>query len=359
MARPAAVEFSYKELADESADLSAKIEQAFGPGGLGICTVSGVPRFVEARQALLPLAAQLAALPEDAKAVLEDPASRYNFGWSCGREVLEGGLPDTRKGSFYANPLLDAPAGSDHTAAAHFPALARPNLWPGDQLPELEPALKALGAIVVSTGLLLARHCDKYCAAKGGHPPRLHDILAASRCHKGRLLHYFAPDASDAAADGANWCGWHFDNGSLTGLTSAMYLDAAGQPAACPDPGAGLHIKDRAGNVVQVQIPPTHLGFQVGEALQPHWDCPLEPPVGVSPADVGIGQWQPGLSFGETSERTMDEYYKAASAGVRARAAQARAGQAAAAPRKLRARAAARPLRAAFLGRPVTAVVRL
>lgn len=39
----------------------------------------------------------------------------------------------------------------------------------------------------------------------------------------------------------------HFDNGSLTGLTSAMYLDAAGQPATCTDPGAGLHIKDRAG----------------------------------------------------------------------------------------------------------------
>lgn len=40
--------------------------------------------------------------------------------------------------------------------------------------------------------------------------------------------------------------------------------------------------------------------------MQPHWDCPLEPPAGVSPADVGIGQWQPGLSFGETSELTMD-----------------------------------------------------
>ncbi len=137
MARPAAVEFSYKELADESADLSAKIEQvsgtaalppapplllplnrtclriptdacawpteacspfflhpcqAFGPGGLGICTVSDVPGFVEARQALLPLAAQLAALPDDAKAVLEDPASRYNFGWGsccCLRAALD------------------------------------------------------------------------------------------------------------------------------------------------------------------------------------------------------------------------------------------------------------------------------
>ena len=58
-------------------------------------------------------------------------------------------------------------------------------MWPRDQLPALEPALKALGAIVVHTGLLLARHCDKYCAAKAGHLPRLHDILDASRCHKG------------------------------------------------------------------------------------------------------------------------------------------------------------------------------
>lgn len=40
--------------------------------------------------------------------------------------------------------------------------------------------------------------------------------------------------------------------------------------------------------------------------MQPHWDYPLEPPAGVAPADVGIGQWQPGLSFGETSELTMD-----------------------------------------------------
>ena len=58
--------------------------QAFGPGGLGICTVSGVPGFVEVRQALLPLAAQLAALPDAVKAALEDPASRYNFGWAHG-----------------------------------------------------------------------------------------------------------------------------------------------------------------------------------------------------------------------------------------------------------------------------------
>ena len=89
-----------------------------------------------------------------------------------------------------------------------------------------------------------------------------------------------------------------------------MYLDAAGQPTACPDPQvggtagvgaaaaaaaavdsacargvgppvctllsvvtspplqAGLHIKDRSGKVVQAVIPANHVGFQVGETLQ-------------------------------------------------------------------------------------------
>ena len=72
--------------------------QAFGLGGLGICTVSGVPGFAELRAALLPLAARFAGLPAAVRARYEDPASRYNFGWSCGVEVLEGGQPDTRKG---------------------------------------------------------------------------------------------------------------------------------------------------------------------------------------------------------------------------------------------------------------------
>lgn len=56
------------------------------------------------------------------------------------------------------------------------------------------------------------RHADKYAAAKAGLPPRLAAILRRSPCPKGRLLHYFAPDAAEAAVAGdggaANWCGW-------------------------------------------------------------------------------------------------------------------------------------------------------
>lgn len=78
--------------------------QGFGPDGLGIVTVSGVPGFEPARARLLPLAAALAALPEAARAALEDPASNYNVGWSHGKEALDGGRLDLLKGSFYANP---------------------------------------------------------------------------------------------------------------------------------------------------------------------------------------------------------------------------------------------------------------
>lgn len=44
-------------------------------------------------------------LSEEARSQLEDPDSTYNFGYSCGRETLEGGLPDLNKISYYANPV--------------------------------------------------------------------------------------------------------------------------------------------------------------------------------------------------------------------------------------------------------------
>lgn len=53
--------------------------QAFGPGGLGICTVSGVPGFVEGRAALLPLAAAFARLPADVQ---------VGAGWREGRACV-------------------------------------------------------------------------------------------------------------------------------------------------------------------------------------------------------------------------------------------------------------------------------
>lgn len=161
--------------------------QAYGPSGLGIATVSGVPGYEQLRQGLLPLAAKLAALPQATLSALEDPGSRFSFGWSCGRETLEGGQPDTRKGSFYANPLHDDPSCGDADLQRRFPSYCRPNMWPRSELPVLEAAFKALGRLILNVGLLLAGHADKYVASKAGYPPRLHDILRQSPCPKGEV----------------------------------------------------------------------------------------------------------------------------------------------------------------------------
>ncbi|GJT79183.1 hypothetical protein Tco_1053525 [Tanacetum coccineum] len=94
---------------DKDADLSVKIKQGFGPNGLRILSISDVPGYASLRQNLLNLAPRLASLPEEVLKELEDPRSRYNFGWSHGKEKLESGKPDLLKGSFYANPILDKP----------------------------------------------------------------------------------------------------------------------------------------------------------------------------------------------------------------------------------------------------------
>lgn len=92
-----------------------------------------MPGFPAARQRLLPLAAALAALPQAAKARLEDADSNYNVGWSHGKEALDGGKLDSRKGSFYANPcrcdfcLIEKGVRLyQHSDAAAQPACAAP-----------------------------------------------------------------------------------------------------------------------------------------------------------------------------------------------------------------------------------------
>ena len=43
--------------------------------------------------------------------------------------------------------------------------------------------------------------------------------------------------------------------------------------------------------------------------MQPRWDAVMALPAGASGADVGVGQWAPGITFGEFTERTVQQYY--------------------------------------------------
>jgi isopenicillin N synthase-like dioxygenase len=216
-------------------------------------------------------------------------------------------------------------------------------------------------------------------------------VISTSKCCKARLLHYFAKDSADArgnasdstsssdsspspasaAAGGSttptttaeddlfsDWCGWHNDHGSLTGLVPPMYLDASGREIPNPDPHAGLYIRSRSGSLVKAVMPlgGSALAFQIGETAQihsggllqatphavrgaetpgvtretfavfmePNWDGDMAVPPGRSAAQAqdqaaaaslppGVpplgARWKEGMDFGQFTDATLSSYY--------------------------------------------------
>lgn len=337
------VSVHFSALQDKNSDISEELEAGFGPGGLGIVAVSEVPNYAILRHQLLHLAERLADLPESVRANLEDPDSRYSFGWSHGKENLESGQPDVLKGSFYANPIVDMPT-SDEELLQRYPSFCRPNKWPTEHLPELEPAFKDLGKLIVDVGMLLAYHCDKYVASKypDAKSDNLEELLRNSQYHKGRLLHYFPPPTSDGnerLESVSSWCGWHTDHGSLTGLACALYM-RNGVEISCPDKNAGLYVRTLSGEIIKAVFLENQIAYQMGEAteilfkgvfratphcvqasagvnavgvtrntfalfLQPCWDQPLC--IGSECTDKD--ECAQFISFGAFSEHTLSKYY--------------------------------------------------
>ncbi|PUZ64861.1 hypothetical protein GQ55_3G176700 [Panicum hallii var. hallii] len=343
------VTIPFADLKERDKDLGDEIEEGLGPHGLGIISIADVPGFPELRKSLLRLAPRIASLPEDVKKQLEDPDSRYNFGWSHGKEKLESGKLDTFKGSFYANPVFDVPT-TDDVLVSRYPSYCRPNIWPTDHLPELEIAFKALGKLMLEVGLMLAHHCDRYVIRRGlgaSDGVSLEKTIAHSRCHKGRLLYYFPRQLSKQTGEGgsvSSWCGWHTDHGSLTGLSSGLFTKNS-MEIPCPDNAAGLYIRTRDNRVVKVEFDENQLAYQIGETteilsrgylcatphcvqapssedssnvdrstfalfMQPDWDEKLEFPSKI-PYHQELIPPNGTLTFGEYSERLVNKYYQA------------------------------------------------
>ncbi|XP_020105824.1 uncharacterized protein LOC109722263 isoform X5 [Ananas comosus] len=292
------VSIPYSDLADREKDLSMTIEEGFGPGGLGIISISDVPGFPLLRKNLLHLAPRVANLPHDVKKEFEDPESRYNFGWSHGKEKLES-------------------------------------------------AFKALGKLMLEVGLMLAYHCDQYVLkGMGGHEDiSLEQVLRRSRCHKGRLLYYFPMQLSecqDNMSSTSSWCGWHTDHGSLTGLTCGLFMRNSIE-IPCPDSAAGLYVQTRNGQIDKVVYEAEELAYQIGETteilsrgrlcatphcvqapngenafrverstfamfMQPDWDEKLRFPGEIHHHQELIPP-NGTLTFGEYSETLLNKYY--------------------------------------------------
>jgi isopenicillin N synthase-like dioxygenase len=272
------VTLRYEDLVSD-VDLSSEIEAAYGYDGTGFLTVSGVPGLEKKREALLPLAQKFALLDEEIKNKYVHEDSYYSFGWSHGKEKLQG-VADFSKGSYYGNPQYNQPE-TDQELVNKYPAFIHPNIWPKEEMPELEPAFMALGQLIVHVGMMVAKKADQfvYNQLPSYSPTRLYDVIKTSRCAKARLLHYFARSeeeiqamASEGNADTefSDWCGWHNDHGSLTGLVSAMFLDEQGQKVDNIDESAGLYIRKRSGELVKAGIPADHIAFQIGETAQIH-----------------------------------------------------------------------------------------
>lgn len=103
------------------AQVARAIENAFGPGGPGLLLIDQLGEtYARDRQRLLRAGHALGTLTPAQLSNLEFPEVDYSVGWSRGREIFKG-VPDSRKGSFYANPVHDDPALGDESLAHKYP----------------------------------------------------------------------------------------------------------------------------------------------------------------------------------------------------------------------------------------------
>jgi len=273
-----AVLISYEMLMTSPETLQSSIAVAFGSDHncLGIIIITDLPgEFKSLRERLLKLAGKFAALPESVRERYADPTSRYSFGWSHGKEIMNGN-PDLLKGSYYANPLIDD-ASVTTEQKQKFPEYYGHNIWPGPMekgVEGFEVAFKALGSFIFKVGHELTAACQPFASSHLVDQSLPLAALISRNTTKARLLHYFPPvtpmSSEDEPVD--SWCGFHLDHSLITGLCSAMYLsyENSGEPVvrSAPTPTSGLYIKTRGGKLTKVSIPSDCLAFQTGEALE-------------------------------------------------------------------------------------------
>lgn len=181
--------------------IQSAIERAYGLNdGIGILVVRGVPGFLQAKEAFLPMAHTLATqLPESYREEhLTDPTSLYNAGWSFGKEKLgHDKPPDTAKGSFYYNPVTDVPGTEEDRI--NYPYSYPCNKWPDEQLiPRFQENANAIGLILRDVCLEVAKHLDVFVEMRLSSPQHsaakivsLYHNLKNTDKVKARLLYYF------------------------------------------------------------------------------------------------------------------------------------------------------------------------
>ena len=179
---------------------------------------------------------------------------------------------DTSKGSFYYNPITDAP-GTEQDRI-DYPCSYPCNKWPKDGSNHAIPAnfeslAKELGQLMYHVTVLLSKHIDAYMKENYEEyytNDLLHDSLKDTEKVKCRLLYYYPNEENDKED---SWIGWHNDSGFLTALAGDIYIDnTTGKTLQNPDPNSGLYISDTTGKIHNIQIPNDCLAIQIGECSQ-------------------------------------------------------------------------------------------
>lgn len=191
----------YSLLQSPDSTLAHLLERAFSSSAtsLGLLIVSDLPpEFSELRRRLLLLSNAFASLPEHRREAYADEASSYTFGWSCGKERMNGKL-DSAKGSFYANPQWD------RTPPTREGGPEGVNLWPKneDGVDGFEEAFKGLCKVMVEVGGLVARACQGVVGADEGgkklaNSKTVEELVMSSKANKARLLHYVSPHVQNS-----------------------------------------------------------------------------------------------------------------------------------------------------------------
>ena len=170
------VTISFSTLCSSPATLQQAVSNAFTANALGIVVVTDLPsEYVKLRRKLLLLALAFSELPEDVRERYADPSSHYSYGWSLGKEIMNGQL-DRSKGSYYANPVQD-----DR------------NRWPTNEsgCSEFQSTVQEMSKLVLEVGERIATVCDGILDEVGGgvNSKGVGTLVKESKCSKVRLLH--------------------------------------------------------------------------------------------------------------------------------------------------------------------------
>ncbi|PIA31659.1 hypothetical protein AQUCO_04900158v1 [Aquilegia coerulea] len=261
-----------KEEKERLESITRTIMETLGPTGLGLLTITGVPKASDLRQTLLPLARKLALLNnEDRRRILKEHGlgsdvslknpDRSVSSFSMQLKYAQSQSSD-QGGDSLGGQLDDLNADSFHE-------------FMDDEFRNLGKTFKELGVCMMELGLQLARICDRFFGGK-----EIEQSILDSSMAKGRLIHYHScleniilkgaekrkgsrkmlvshplschnspgNRVSPMPHEGLNmetcpiaaktcptslsnlWQQWHYDYGIFTILTAPMFISACHQP---------------------------------------------------------------------------------------------------------------------------------